>query len=76
MNHLTIGLEDSIEKIVTKHPEAVDILKGLGFDQITNPMMLKTVGRVMTLPKVAKAKDVSLEKILQAFRDQGITVME
>ncbi len=49
-------MQDTVEEIVKKCPEAAEVLKSLGFDQITNPIMLKTMGKIMTLPKVSKAK--------------------
>ena len=73
---MTIQMQDTVEEIVEKCPEAVDVLKSLGFDQITNPIMLKTMGKIMTLPKVSRAKNVPLETIIDAFSKSGITILE
>jgi len=71
-----ISLQDSVEEIVGKHPEAVHILQELGFSSIGNPLMLSTMGRFMTLPKAAVMKKVSLDEIKEAFRKNGIEVMD
>lgn len=71
-----ISLQDSVEEIVGKHPEAVRILKELGFSNIGNPLMLSTMGKFMTLPKAAAMKKISLEEIKDAFRINGIEVRD
>lgn len=72
---MTIDINDTVQDIVEKCPEAMEVLVNLGFDQIANPLMLKTMGRFMTLPKASKAKSVPLERIISAFSDRGITVL-
>lgn len=69
-------MQDTVQEIVEKCPKAIDVLRSLGFDQITNPIMLKTMGKIMTLPKVSRAKNVPLETIIKAFLKEGITIAE
>jgi len=73
---LTIDINDSIFDIVTNCPEAADALKELGFDKIVNPVMLKTMGKIMTLPKASDAKGIPMEKIIEAFQNKGITITD
>lgn len=73
---MTIQMQDTVQEIVEKCPKAIDVLRSLGFDQITNPIMLKTMGKIMTLPKVSRAKNVPLETIIEAFLKEGITIAE
>lgn len=70
-----VSLKDSVDEIVRNHPEAVDILVGLGFSDIANPLMRSTVGKFMTLPKASGMKKIPLEEILRAFSEKGIEVM-
>lgn len=72
---MTINIDDSIQDIVGKCPEAMEVLVNLGFDQMTNPLMLKTMGRFMTLPKASKAKNIPLDTIISALTEKGITVL-
>ncbi|MFA7573020.1 MAG: DUF1858 domain-containing protein [Lutispora sp.] len=36
-----------------KNPDVIEIMKSLGFESITNPGMLNTAGRFMTISKGA-----------------------
>lgn len=69
-----IDLSKSVHDICSENPEAVKILKNLGFDQITNPVMLKTAGKLMTLPKGAGMKGIALDKIIEEFEKNGYSV--
>lgn len=71
-----IDLSHSVFDICKEHPEVVDIMKDLGFESITNPSMLKTAGRFMTIPKGAAMKQISMEKIKEAFAAKGYEIKE
>ena len=47
-----INLSKSVYEICTEYPEVIEIMKNLGFDKITNPGMLNTAGRFMTISKL------------------------
>ena len=47
----TLDLRHSVHDLVNQYPDLKDILHGLGFTEITNPMMLDSVGRIMNIPK-------------------------
>jgi hypothetical protein len=70
----TINLSKTIYEIAAENPEIVEILAGLGFSDITNPGMLKTAGRFMTLPKGAALKKLSLEYIKEVLEVKGYHV--
>jgi Domain of unknown function (DUF1858). len=74
--HKEIHLNNTVYEISQKSPEVLEIMKELGFDNITDPGMLNTVGRFMTLPKGAKMKNINLEIIKKAFEEKGYTVIE
>lgn len=69
-----IDLSKTVHDICKEDPEVVEILKNLGFDQITSPVMLNTAGRVMTLPKGAGMKGIALDKIINEFEKRGYSV--
>lgn len=73
---MTIDINDSVQDIVMKCPEAAGVLKELGFDQIVNPVMLKTMAKFMTLPKASRMKNIPLDRILDAFREKGMTIAD
>lgn len=71
-----IDLSQSVYEICKENPEVVDIMKELGFESITGPGMLNTVGRFMTIPKGAAVKKVPMEKIKEAFLAFGYEIKE
>ena len=69
-----LDLSKSVYDLVTEYPEVVDIMKELGFSEITNKVMLNSVGKIMTIPKGAKMKGVSMIDIVSAFMKAGFTL--
>lgn len=69
-----INLKFSIYQVVNENPELVPILEELGFVEVTRKNMLKSVGRVMTIPKGAKLKGISLEETIKKLQDNGFVV--
>lgn len=71
-----IDLSKTVYEICTEDPEVIDIMKELGFEGITNPGMLSTAGRFMTLPKGAVMKKISLDKLKEVFISKGYQIKE
>ena len=71
-----LKLDESIFELVTRHPEVIDIMVNLGFQDITKPGMLQTAGRFMTLSKGMKLKKIELETVRQAFKQHGFEIIE
>ena len=69
-----LDLSKSVYDLVTEYPEVTDIMKELGFTEITNKVMLNSVGKIMTIPKGAKMKGVSMVDIVGAFMKAGFTL--
>ncbi len=69
-----INLKLSIYQLVEENPELVPILEELGFVEVTRKNMLKSVGRVMTIPKGAKLKGIPMEEIIKKIQDNGFVV--
>lgn len=74
MSEKILDFEKTVFELTGEYPEIIDILKTLGFDNITNPVLLKTAGKVMTVPKAARMKGIELNAILDKFREKGYTV--
>ena len=66
-----LDLSKSVYDLVKEYPEVADIMKELGFSEITNKVMLNSVGKIMTIPKGAKMKGVSMIDIVGAFMKAG-----
>lgn len=71
----TIDLSKTVYDLVQEFPELVEILADLGFSSITNPAMLKTAGRIMTIPKGAALKGKDLEEIKAELTKRGFSVL-
>jgi len=70
-----LDMSKTVFELANEYPEIKDILKNLGFESITNPVLLKTAGKVMTVPKAAKMKNIEFSAILDRFRENGFTVI-
>ena len=53
-----IDLTKSVYELTKDYPELIDILAGLGFTEITKKAMLNSVGRLTTISKGAKMKNI------------------
>lgn len=71
-----IDLSKSVYELCKEHPEIIDIMKDLGFENIANPAMLNTAGRFMTIPKGAAMKQIPMEKIKEAFAAKNYELKE
>ena len=70
----SIDLSRSVYELVQDYPELKDIMEELGFSEIKKPAMLNSVGRVMTLPRGAKMKNIPMEKIVMTLMQHGFTL--
>ncbi len=72
----SIDLSQPIQKLCAQYPELIDIMRGLGFTEITKPGMLATAGRFMTIPKGAVMRNIGMDKIRQALKDNGFEMID
>lgn len=70
-----LDMNKPVHDLVAQYPEVADIMKGLGFDKITNPAMLNSMGRFVTIPKGAAMNHIPLSKIKEAFEKAGFEVI-
>lgn len=69
-----LDLSKTIYELYREDPGIVEIMKEAGFSEITNPLMLSTAGRVMTIPKGAKMRGISLKSVVELFRNRGYSI--
>lgn len=72
----TVDLSKSVFELSKENPQIIDIMKELGFESITEPGMLNTAGRIMTIPKGAKMKKIPMDKIVEIFKNYGYDLKE
>lgn len=63
-----------IHELYREDPGIVELVKEAGFSEITNPLMLSTAGRVMTIPKESNMRGIRLEIVLDLFRRRGYSI--
>jgi len=71
-----IYTSQTVYEIVKEHPEVMEIMKEIGFTDITKPGMLQTAGRFMTLAKGSQIKNISMDKMKEAFKRRGYELQD
>ena len=71
-----ISLKQSVHDICTAHPELLDVMREIGFVNITKPGLLQSVGKVMTIPKGCRTMKIPLEKVKEHFHAHGYKIVE
>jgi len=74
MEEKQIDLAKSVYELCKEYPELSEILESIGFNDITKPGMLATMGRFMTIPKGAIAKKIDLYFIIKKLKENGFKV--
>lgn len=69
-----IKLTTPVYDLVTAHPEIIPVMVDMGLDGVTNPGLLNTVGRFMTLEKGARMKHIPIETIVAKVKAAGFEV--
>lgn len=70
-----IDINKSVYELIKEYPEIADIMKSIGFESITDPLMVNTVGRYMTIPKGALMKKINLDTVIKEFEANGFTII-
>lgn len=66
-----IDLNKTVYELTAQYPELIDIMAELGFSEITKKAMLNSVGKIMTIPKGAKMKKISMNDVITALKANG-----
>ena len=75
MAEKVLDMKKNVHDLATEYPEVIDIMIELGFKDISNPVALNTMGRVMTIPKGSQIKGIDLEAIVNLFEEKGFEVI-
>lgn len=66
-----LDLNKSVFMLTQEYPELIDIMAGLGFTEITKKPMLHSIGKIMTIPKGAKMKNIPMMDIVTTLMEHG-----
>jgi hypothetical protein len=71
---IVLQANNTIYNWVSNHPELVEILKELGFNEIVKPGMIQTVGRIMTIKKGCMMRDIDFNYVVSELEKRGYKV--
>lgn len=66
-----IDLNKTVFELTKQYPELIDIMAKLGFTEITKKPVLNSVGKIMTIPKGAKMKNISMIDVVSTLLANG-----
>lgn len=66
-----LDLSKTVFELTQEYPELIDIMADLGFREITKKPMLYSVGKVMTIPKGAKMKNIPMMDVVTTLVRHG-----
>lgn len=69
-----ISLTTPVHDLVVAHPDIVPVMVQMGLDGVTQPGLLNTVGRLMTLEKGARMKHIPLTQLIETLTQAGFEV--
>ena len=75
MNMKQLDLKLTVAELIQTYPELREILNDLGFSKILNPMALKAMGNIMTLPRGAAVRNVPMDKVIAALSAHGFKIV-
>ena len=71
----TLDFSKSVYELTKEYPELIEIMKNLGFTEIIKPAVLHSAGRLMTVPRGAAMKGISMMDVMRSLAENGF-VME
>ncbi|MBQ7477834.1 MAG: DUF438 domain-containing protein [Selenomonadaceae bacterium] len=70
-----LDLNKTVAELVGEYPELKQAMAEIGFQEITNPVALQLMGRVMTIPKGVAVKGMDLSEVIEGLKRYGFSVM-
>ena len=69
-----IDLKKSVYELTEAYPELIEILKGMGFLGMANPVLRKTLGRMTTIPQGCEKQKKDLNEVIKELQEAGFEV--
>jgi len=69
-----LDLKKSVYELTEEYPELVELLSGMGFLGVKNPIVRKTIGRKMTIPAGCEKQGKNLEIVLEVLKENGFEI--
>lgn len=75
MDKSFIDLNKTIFELTSEEPSLIPLMAEIGFTEILKPIMLKTVGKIMTLPKGCAMRNIELDEVIHTLEKRGYEVI-
>ncbi len=75
INMKPLDLNRSVHDLVKEYPELQQIMYDLGFTEINKKAMLNSIGKIMTIPKGAKMKGISMLDVVSTLTSKGFQLV-
>ena len=70
-----LDLNKTVFELTQEYPELIDIMADLGFTEIAKKPVLHSVGKIMTIPKGAKMKNISMMDVVTTLMEKGFELV-
>lgn len=70
-----LDLNKTVFELTQEYPELIDIMAELGFTEITKKPVLHSAGKIMTIPKGAKMKNISMMDVVTTLMERGFELV-
>ena len=71
-----IKIDMTVFDMIEMYPETKGLLVKVGLDGVANPLMLRTVGKKMTVKKGAKTKKIPWQDVVSLFEEHDFVFIE
>ncbi|MBS5945494.1 MAG: DUF438 domain-containing protein [Peptoniphilus harei] len=71
-----ISINEPVASLVEKYPDLKNILKDIGFSEITNSLALSSLGKIVSIKKGAGIKNIDLDIIREKLQEGGFNLIE
>jgi len=65
----------SVYELTSQYPELIEILAGLGFPGVKNPLVRNTLGRTTTLRDGCKKQQKDIQQVKKVLEEKGFKVI-
>ncbi len=66
-----LDLNKTIYQLTEANPQLIEIMVSLGFKDISNPVVRRTAGKIMTLEKGCKMKGIDFHAVIVRLKEAG-----
>lgn len=70
-----IDIDKTLYELTMQYPELIDILAGIGFMGVKNPIIRKTIGKKTTLREGCKKQKKNLDDVVKTLEGNGYAVL-